>query len=151
MTAPLQSEYKATNAEVFLRAWLLAIVTTSPAAAGVGSKLWTPGATPAMPLPYRAVRRITGHRTRDADYPLIRVHTFASTYSLAAVEADKTDSRVQVLVDYPGWPTTLTGGVVAHCEWAEITEAAYEVPYGAETVVTRFVSEYRLGVSLAPV
>jgi hypothetical protein len=149
VTAPLQSEYKATNAEVFLRAWLLPIVTTSPSAAGVGSKLWTPSATPVMPLPYRAVRRVTGPRTRDGDYPLMRVHTFASTYSLAAVEADKTDSRVQVLVDYPGWPTTLTGGVV-YCEWAEITEAAYEEPYGAESVCIRFVSEYRFGLSFTP-
>lgn len=143
MTAPLQSSRKAIPAEVFLSRWLLPIITTSPAAAAIGSKRWGTG----MVLPYRTVRRITGHRTVDGDYPVMFVDTFAATYSDAAREADRTDSRVQVLVDYPGWATTMPDGSRAFCEWAEISAAAHEEPYGAETVVTRFVSEYRFGLS----
>lgn len=145
MTAPLQHDEKAINAEVFVRNWLLPITT----AAAIGSKLWT-ASTPAMPLPYRAVRRVAGSRTTDGDYPLVRVHTFAATYSAAATEADRTDSRMMVLADYPGWDTTLPTIGVAHCDWIEIVEAAYEVPYAAESVVTRFVSEYRFGISFVP-
>lgn len=149
MTAPLQASLRAVNAEAFLRAWLLPIVTTSPAGAGVGWKLWNPAASPPMPKPYRAVRRISGPRTRYCDEPLMRVHTFGADQAEAGREADKTDSRVQVLVDYPGWNTTVSG-VVVHCDWAEIVEAAYEVPYSAESVVMRYVSEYRFGISLTP-
>jgi len=145
MTAPLQHSLKAINAEAFLRAWLLPIVTTSPAAAGVGWKLWNT----TCPKPYRAVRRISGPRTLYSDEPLMRVHTFGADQPEAAREADETDSRVQVLVDYPGWNTTVSG-VVVHCDWAEITEAAYEQPYGAESAVMRYVSEYRFGISLTP-
>lgn len=144
MTAPLQHDLAAIPAEVFLRAWLLPIVTTSPATAGIGSKLWATG----LPKPYRAVRRIAGPLTPYGDEPLMRVHTFDVDYTKAATEAAKTDSRVLVLVDYPGWSTTLPDGRVVHCDWAEITEAAHEESYGAESVVTRFVSEYRFGFSL---
>lgn len=144
MSAPLQHDLAVIPAEVFLRAWLLPIVTTSPAAAGIGSKLWTTG----LPKPYRAVRRISGPLTPYGDEPLVRVHTFDVDYTKAATEAAKTDSRVLVLVDYPGWSTTLSDGRVVQCDWAEITEAAREEPYSAESVVTRFVSEFRFCISL---
>jgi len=45
---------------------------------------------------------------------------------------------------------TLSDGRVVHCDWVEIIAAAHEEPYSAESVVTRFVSEYRLGLSFVP-
>lgn len=146
MTAPLQHTEKAIAAEVFLARWLTPIITTSPAAAAIGPKRWGTG----MVLPYRTVRRITGSRTADADYPVMRVDTLAATYSDAAREGDRTDSRVMVLVEYPGWGTVMPDGSTAYCEWAEISDVAHEEAYGAETVVTRFVSEYRFGISFVP-
>jgi len=146
MSAPLKPDLTAVNAEVFMRAWLLPIVTTSPAAAGIGSKLWATG----LPKPYRAVRRVTGPQTEYTDEPVMHVHTFGADYSSAAAAAMATDDRVRVLVEYPGWGTTLSDGRVVHCDWVEIIAAAHEEPYSAEAVVTRFVSEYRLGLSFVP-
>ncbi|GAS95463.1 uncharacterized protein RMCC_2429 [Mycolicibacterium canariasense] len=148
MTAPLSLDETFTPAEELLRAWLLPIVTTSPAGRGVGSALWNPSAQVPMPLPYRAVRRISGPRTVYSDEPLMRVHTFGATYPLAAAAAEATDDRLLVLVDYPGYGITLPDGGVVHCDWAEITEAARHEPYGADTVVERFITEVRLGLSL---
>lgn len=139
MTAPQQLSTTSINAVAFLTAWYLPI--TTPAA--IGAKMWATG----LPKPYRAVQRISGARTVDSDQPLIWVHTFGVTYSDAAREADRTDERFQMLVEYPGWNTVMADGRVAHCDWAEIVSAAHEEPYGAESVVTRFVSEYRLGIS----
>ncbi|MCG7596358.1 hypothetical protein [Mycobacterium sp. PSTR-4-N] len=142
MTAPLQAEYKALPAEVFLRLWLLPI--TVPAS--IGSKMWATG----LPKPYRTVRRISGPRTDYSDTPLMWVHTFGKDYTEAATEADRTDARLQVLVDYPGYSVTMPDGRIATCEWCEITSAAHEEDYSAESVVTRFVSEARFGFSFVP-
>ena len=141
MTAPLQHDQTVVPAEVFLRSWLLPIAATAGA---VGSKLWATG----LPVPYRAVRRISGALTLDSDEPLMRVHTFGATYSAASIEAAKTDSRLLVLADYPGWSAPLSSGTRVSCDWVECTEAAIEQPYSAESVVTRFVSEFRLGITL---
>jgi hypothetical protein len=143
MTAPLQHDLKAVNAEVFLSAWLLPLIATTPASEAIGSKRWAAG----MVLPYRTVRRITGMRTIDADLPMMRVDTLAASYTDAAREADRTDSRVMVLVNNPEWGIPMPDGSTAFCEWAEISAAAHEEPYAAQSVVTRFVSEYRFGLS----
>lgn len=144
MSAPLQYDQGTPLAEAFLRAWLLPIAT-GPGA--VSSELWGRG----RPQLYRAVRRISGPLTLDSDQPLMRVHTFGATYTEAATEAARTDSRMLVLAEYPGWSTELGSGARACCDWAEITEAARHESYSAESVVTRFVSEYRLGISLVAV
>ena len=141
MTQPVQLDETQVPAEVFLRARMQ---LTDPTPGAVGSALWSAK----LPKPYRACRRIAGPLTPYGDEPLMRVHTFAATYSEAAAEALKTDANILVLVDYPGWGTTLPNGLVVTCDWAEITEAAHEEPYGAESVVTRFVSEYRFCLSL---
>lgn len=143
MTAPLQPDSTAINAEIWLRAWLLPIVTTTPAAAAIGSKLWATG----LPKPYRAVRRVTGPQTLYSDEPVMHVHTFGSSYGEAATAAMATDDRVRVLVEYPGWTTELSDGRKVCCTWAKIDAAAHEEPYSAESVVTRFVSEYRFALS----
>ena len=146
MMAPLKPDLTSVNAEVFLRAWLLPIVTTTPAAKAIGSKLWVPG----LPLPYRAPRRVTGPQTEYSDEPVMHVHTFGADYAAAAIAAGATDDRMRVLVEYPGWGTTLSDGRVVQCDWVEITAAAHHEPYSAESVVERFVSEYRLCLSFVP-
>lgn len=146
MTTPDHLDVSQVPAEVFLRARML---LTAAGPGSVGSQLWRVQSPP-LPLPYRTVRRLAGPLTPYGDEPLMRVHTFAATYSAAAIEAAKTDANILTLVDYPGWGTTLPSGLVVHCDWAEITEAAHEEPYGAESVVTRFVSEYRFCLSLVP-
>jgi hypothetical protein len=148
VSAPLTPQLTAVDAEVFLRSWLLPLVSTSPAGAGVGSALWKKTAAPQtpMPLPYRAVRRVTGPTTDYYDEPTMHVHSFGSSYGEADTAAQATDDRMRVLVGYPGWGVTV-GGRVVHCDWVEIVAAAHEESYGAESVVTRFVSEYRLGLS----
>lgn len=143
MSAPLRLDEKAVPAEAFLRAWLKPVVTTTPTDKGIGSALWNSD----MPLPYRAVRRIAGPRTPYSDEPLMRVHSFGKDYPAASLEGMKTDDRILVLVDYPGWATTV-GGLTVHCDWVEITEAARHEPYGSENVVERFITELRLGLSL---
>jgi len=143
VTAPLKPGTTAVNAEIFLRAWLLPIVTTTPAAAAIGSKMWATG----LPKPYRAVRRITGPQTIYSDEPVMHVHTFGADYSSASIAATATDDRVRVLVEYPGWSTTLPDGRKVCCTLAKIDAAAHEEPYSAESVVTRFVSEYRFILS----
>lgn len=144
MTAPVNpGDIKALDAEVFLIAWLKPLVIGAAANTSIGTKRWATG----IPFPYRTVRRVTGSRTDDADYPTMWVDTFGATYGDAAREAGRTDDRMQRLVDYPGWDTVLPDGRVAHCDWAEISEAAHEEAYGAESVVTRFVSEYKLCLS----
>lgn len=143
MTTPDHLDESQVPAEVFLRARML---LTAAGPGSVGAKLWVAG----MPLPYRTVRRIAGPLNPYGDEPLMRVHTFAATYTEAATEAAKTDANILTLVNYPGWGTTLPNGLVVTCDWAEITDAAHEEPYGAESVVTRFVSEYRFSLSLVP-
>ena len=147
MTAPLQSDYKALNAVAFMIAWYRPIAASTKS---IGEKLWTPD----LPKPYRAIRRITGSRTDDADYPVLRIHTFIDAnpnlYAAGRAEVDKTDERALQLVHYPGLDTVLSDGSVAHCDWAELSEAAHEEEYGAESVVLRFVSELKLCISLIP-
>lgn len=149
MTAPLKPDTTAVAAEAFMRAWLLPIVTTTPAAAGVGSELWKRKAAPLtpMPLPYWAPRRVTGPQTDYSDEPLIHLHSFGSTYSLAAQAGMDADDRMRVLMRNIGWSVTLSSGRVVNCDWVEIDAAAHHEPYGAESIVEHFVSEYRLGLS----
>ena len=146
MTAPLKPDTNSVPAEVWLRAWLLPIVTTSPAAAAVGSKLWATG----LPKPYRALRRVTGPQTEYSDEPVMHAHTFGADYASTSAAATATDDRVRVLVEYPNWTVALSDGRLVTCDWAEIIAAAHEEPYSAESVVTRFVSEYRFGLSFTP-
>ncbi len=143
MTAPLKAEYTAVPAEVFLQLFLAPLVSVTPWQQGMGPKMWTTNTI----KPFRTVRRIGGPRTADSDEPLMRVHTFGASYTQASEEAARNDERVQMLVDYPGHAVTLPSGLVVHCDWAEIPEAAHEEQYGAESVVTRFVSAYRFGLS----
>lgn len=143
MTAPLRPDTTSVNAEAFLRAWLLPIITTTPPGAAIGSKMWTTSS----PKPYRVVRRISGPQTEYTDEPLMWVHTFGSDYDSAAQAARATDDRVRVLVEYPGWQTTLADGRIVQCDWAEIASAAHWEEYSASSVVERFVSEYRFGLS----
>lgn len=139
MSAPLAAEYKAIDPILFGTSYFKPL----GAANAIAPKRWAVG----MVMPYRWVSVVSNAQTLHASYPTIRVHTLAATYTDAAREANRTDARAQVLVDYPGWPTTLPDGSIVKCLFAAITEAAHEEAYAAETVATRFVSEYSFGIS----
>ncbi|HOW92890.1 MAG TPA: hypothetical protein PLF91_00165 [Mycolicibacterium fallax] len=135
MTADLYDR-KVTPAEVFLRAWLIPLAT-DPAL--VGSQRWAAG----MGLPYRMVRRLSGPTDLISDFPTVRVHTFAATYTDAAREADRTHRRMLLLArDLPD--VTVASGVVASCASCDVLTGPREEPYGAESVVVRFICEYDL-------
>lgn len=142
MTTPLAAEYKAVDPYVFGCTYFAPL----GAANAIGTQPWNRD----LPKPYRWISVVSNPRTDDASWPVIRVHTLAATFSEAAREAARTDDRAQVLVDYPGWLTTLPGGQIATCFSAEILEGAHEEPYAAETVARRFVSEFRFGFALVP-
>lgn len=138
MTAPLAAEYKAVDPILFTTSYFKPLGASN----AIAPKRWATG----MVMPYRWVEVVSNPRAAYASWPVVRVHTLAATYTAAAIEANRTDARAQVLVDYPGWPVTLPDSSIVKCFFAEITEAAHEEPYAAETVATRFVSEYRFGI-----
>lgn len=139
MSAPLQAEFRAIDPIAFCLSYFAPLGNAN----AIAAKRWAVG----LPKPYRWVSVISNPRLERASRPVVRVHTLAETYTEAAREANRTDERAQVLVDYPGWPVTLPGGAVVRCFFAEILESAHEEPYAAESVATRFVSEYRFGLS----
>ncbi|MGQ9348948.1 hypothetical protein [Mycolicibacterium gilvum] len=134
MTAPLQSEFKPVDPIVFALNWFKPL----GAANAIGAKRWATD----LPKPYRWPSIVSASRVGFVQTVTLRMHTLAGTYTDAAREANRTDNRAQVLVDYPGWVPNLL--------WFEIVDAAHEEPYAAETVATRFVSEYRAAFSLIP-
>ena len=141
MTADLYGA--APNAEAFVRAWLLPLATEVSL---VGSARWTAG----MGLPYRAVTRLGGESDLIADTAALRVHTFAATYTEASREADRTHRRMLLLGLDPLAEVTLAGGITASCSSLDRATGPAEQPYGAETVVTRFISDYTLTLRFAP-
>lgn len=145
MTTPELSPYAAVDPMVFALNWFKPL---GPANA-IGAKRWaTRDANNApMPLPYRWFTVFNTSAGQYLTRPVVRAHTIAATYTDAAREAKRTDARAQLLVDYPGYEVTV-GGLTVRCQYAEILQWASEEPYAAETVATRFVSEYRFGFSL---
>lgn len=138
MTVELHDEAPP-NAEAFVIAWLL------PLAGGydkIGSKMWAAG----MPKPYFMVRRITGGTDLITDYPLMRVHTFAASYTEASHKAWDAHRRMLMLANDPLLDVTMPDGSLANCEWLCADEGPHEEPYAAESVVTRFIAEYTLGL-----
>lgn len=127
----------APNAESFVRAWLLPL-TGDPAL--VGSQRWAAG----MGLPYRLVTRLGGESDLIADVAVLRVHTFAATYTEASREADRTHRRMLLLAENPLAEVSMTGGVVASCSSVDRAVAPFEQDYSSQTVITRFISEYTL-------
>lgn len=137
MTETVDLYAQAPNAESFVRAWLLPLAD-DPAL--VGSARWSAG----MGMPYRAVTRLGGESDLIVDVADLRIHTFASTYTEASREADRTHRRMLLLGLDPLAEVTFPGGVIASCSSLDRAIAPVEQPYGAETVVTRFVGEYTL-------
>lgn len=135
MTVPLQSPYAPPDPMVFALNWYRPL----GAADAIAAKRWAAG----MKTPYRWISVVNNPRKGFTTYPVIRIHTLAATYTEAAREANRTDNRSQVLVEYPGYVPNLL--------FCEITEAAHEEPYAAESVATRFVSEIRCAFTLVAV
>lgn len=144
MTEPLLYDKAPPNSVAFVLAWLLPLVD-SPLK--VGSKRWATGG----PLPYRMVNRITGSDDLITDYPVISVHTFAATETDAQREADKTHRRMLLLADDPLLDITMADASLANCEWLETLEGPHPEPYSAESVVTRLVARYQLGLHFTDV
>lgn len=133
------------NAEAFMMAWLMPL---AGAPNKIGPKRWASG----MPMPYFMVRRITGGTDLITDTPLMRVHTFAASYTEASNKAWDAHRRVLMLAEDPLLDVVMPDGSTANCEWLDAdTEGPHEEPYGAESVVTRFVAEYRLGLHFGPI
>lgn len=113
------------------------------APAQIGAKKWVAGGQTV----YRWFTIIDAPRKGFVTRPVIRAHTLVSGtpnhYSDAGAEARRTDDHAQVLVEYPGWVPNLL--------WFEIASSAKEEPYAAESVATRFVSEYRAAFLIASV
>jgi hypothetical protein len=127
----------APNAEAFVRAWLLPLAD-DPAL--VGSKRWEAG----MGLPYRLVTRLGGDCDLIGDGAVVRVHTFAATYTAAARAADDTHRRMLLLAENPLADVVMGDGSVANCSSLDRATAPTHQEYGAETVVERFICEYAI-------
>lgn len=156
MSAPLLYDKAPPNSVAFMLAWLLPISATfpltfpivfDPNTMGLGAKRWEAG----MPLPYRMVRVIPGPSDLITAYFRAVIHTFASTYTQAAREADKTDRRMNVLAVDPLSDITMLDGSTANCQSMSTARGPREEPYGAESVVIRFVAEYDLALGFTPV
>lgn len=103
-----------------------------------------------MVLPYRMVERVTGGTTVEADYAVVRVHTFGADVDEAYREGRRTDARMMLLARYASTDVAMDNGSMANCDWLEITEAAHEEPYASKSVVTRVVSGYHLALQRGP-
>lgn len=126
------------NGIVFVIAHLLPLATTPNPQDSVAAKRWAAG----MPLPYRAVTRVTGATDLLADHPRIRVHTFGATFTEAMLEADRSHMRMLLLLNDPLYDVVMPGGSIANCESLDASDGPHEEPYASSSVVTRFVAEY---------
>lgn len=134
------------NSIVFVISHLMPLATTPHKQDSIAAKRWSTG----MPLPYRAVTRTTGNTDQLADYPHVRVHTFAATFTDAMREADRTHQRMLLLLDDPLYDVVMPDGSIANCESLTIIEGPHEEEYPASSVVTRFVAEYLPVLRLTP-
>lgn len=136
MTAPTTPGYRPVSPMAFALNWWKPLGTPTQ----IGAKKWTTGGSTV----YRWFTIIDAPRRGFVTYPVFRAHTLVSGtpnhYTDAEAEARRTDDRAQVLVEYPGWVPNLL--------YFQIDSAAHEEAYGAESVATRFVSEYRCAFAM---
>jgi hypothetical protein len=101
------------------------------------------------PLPFRLVRRVTGHEDVDLslDMPVVSVHTFALAADLPAAknEARLTHQRMMRLAHHAD-DITLSDGRLANVDYLEINESPIWEDYGDDLIV-RKVGRYVLGLS----
>lgn len=113
----------------------------------LGAKRWQAG----MPVPYRMVCIIPGPSDLVAAYCKVRLHTFHTDYTDCSHAADVGHRRMLVLADDPLFDVPMADGATANCTALDVTEEPHEEPYAAESVVTRFVSEYDMILGFTPV
>ncbi|MBY0461524.1 MAG: hypothetical protein K2V38_29765 [Gemmataceae bacterium] len=145
MTAEVYAN-AAPNSVAFVMAHLLPLAPGPNRYDYVAANRWAAG----MPLPYRAVERVDGDTDIVADYPAIKVHTFAKTYTEASNEADRTHQRMLILLDDPLYDVVMPGGRIANCNSLTVLRGPEESEYPASSVVKRFVAEYLPVLRLAP-
>lgn len=149
MTEPLLHYEKPPHAVTFVLAHLLPIADGPNQ---LGTRRWSVK----MPLPYWMVSRVGGVEDEFSDYPVIRVHAFGETETLASRAMDRAHERMRKLIYNPTIDVTLGDGTVANCEWARCTEGPLPMPYRrspipSQTTVTpdvlRFVTTYELALT----
>ena len=119
-----------------MRAWLLPLATEVSL---VGSAL-----DRGMGLPYRAVTRLGGESDLIADTAALRVHTFAATYTEASRKLTAPTAAC-CCWGWTRWPRSPwpAASPPPAPRWTA-RPVPPSSPTGAETVVTRFISEYTL-------
>lgn len=137
-------ELAAANAVGFVIAHLTPLALSDK---HIGARKWVTG----NEMPYRWVTRVAGPEDDWADFPVIRTHTLARSYDEAAREADETHRRMRLLVENPQDVDMVIEGRAVDLEDCETLMAPRPEPYTAESVATRFVSEYRLVISFVAV
>jgi hypothetical protein len=100
---------------------------------------------PNDPLPFRMVVRVGGAGDLFSDFPLMSVHTFGATDTLASRASKVTEQRLLVLLDDPTTNVLMPDGSIANCENFEVKEAARKEHYH-NTSVIRYVGRYALGL-----
>lgn len=125
----------------FLLAWLAPL-------GPCGEKRYAAG----DPLPYRMVERIGGadDLCMLSDDPLMRVHTFAGSVTLAIREEKITHRRMMLL----GFDITNTvemaDGSLANVQYLETATRHGRQDYG-DAKITRHLTDYRMGLSFVRV
>lgn len=103
------------------------------------------------PLPFRLVTRVAGADDGyELDRAVVSVHTFATTMSNAAREADKTHRRMLYLAQNPLTDIVLPGNRVANVTFCQTFQSPNPLDYGDEQI-ERYVARYRLGLSFVAV
>jgi len=104
--------------------------------------------TPADPLPFRLVHRISGADVLEtgSDDAVLSVHTFADTMTGAAGEADRTHQRMLLLALESMTNIELSDGTIANIDYCETVEKPTYQDWNDPTVF-RYVARYRVGFS----
>ena len=136
MSAPLV-EQAADDAEEVVVAWLTPLGRT-----GVRRLAGDP-------LPFRLVRRVTGHDDVDMsiDHAVVSVHTFASSADWPAAKnaALLTHQRMLRLAHHAD-SITLFDGTLANVDYLDVNESPIWVDYANDQVI-RKVGRYEIGLS----
>lgn len=141
---------EATDGQVFVLAHMLPWVAeqiapdTDPGR-HLAAKKWEAGG----PLPFFWASCPSVPEDDWASFPVVRFNTIAAKFSTAMTLARQAHRRMLVLVDDPLFEVVLPSGRIADLEYCEVISGPHEVPYAAESVATRVVSEYRLALTIS--
>jgi hypothetical protein len=101
------------------------------------------------PLPFRMVKRVTGHDDVDLsiDMAVVSVHTFAAATDWpAAKDAARLTHQRMLQLAHHSQDITLSGGRLANVDYLEVNESPIWEDYADDQVI-RKVARYVLGLS----